>query len=97
MSVERGDCDATQGVDSAKGVEMAHFTVLYQQTADEMDVAVDYERYIAVDQVSQAASGCPNDAPCPPCTSHGASITQPFGVACHPNNRPAQLTIAPLN
>jgi hypothetical protein len=68
---------ATQGVDSAKGVEMAHFTVLYQQAAGEMDVAVDYERYIALDQVI-------NDSPCLPCTSHGASITQPLCVACHP-------------
>jgi hypothetical protein len=29
-------------------------------------------------------SGSLNDAPCLPCTSHGASITQPFCVACHP-------------
>jgi hypothetical protein len=25
-------------------------------------------------------SGCLNDAPCPPCTSHGASIRRPFGA-----------------
>jgi hypothetical protein len=30
---------------------------------------------------SRLTNGCLNDAPCPPCTSHGASIRQPFGAA----------------
>lgn len=30
--------------------------------------------------VSQTQSGCLNDAPCSPCTRHGASIKQPFGA-----------------
>jgi hypothetical protein len=26
--------------------------------------------------------GCLIEAPCPPCSSHGASIRQPFGAGC---------------
>jgi hypothetical protein len=32
-------------------------------------------------------NGCLNDAPCPPCTSHGASIRRPFGAGKY---RPSQ-------